>query len=559
MKNPLINLGLCLLIILQTIPITAQENQSFDTLFSRWNDSQILQPGISLAIIKNQEVVYKNSSGYANLEYQIPLDHRSVFDIASLAKQFTGFAIASLIHEKKLTLEEPIIQYLPELALLDKGLRIKHLLHHTSGLRDIGELFDLAYSGENFTAKEALAIIKNQRALNFPVGSEYDYSNTNYVLLALIVERISGKTFREWCDENIFSPLNMKHTFVNDNPYEIIENRAVAYNASSPTFSFQQNNGMALIGSSAVYSTLNDMIIWVQALQNETLFPEVFRLMKQKGKLNNGEEITYGFGLGIDHLRNEAMIEHTGATPSGFRTAMAIFPDQSLAVVVLSNWGELNPIGDFGIHIINHYLPKPEPKQEVSPTAKTVFTLSKEVASRYTGHYLFNGEMKVKIRLNEQDDLMVELEGQPENSLIPISETEFDFPAAASTLHFMSDGTGKYNKVEVRVNGQMEGELSRIKTEAKAPLDNSQYTGFFYSDELKIVFEIGVSDNQLILRNSKRGEVKLTNKADKIYIPEQGIASSLVFENNQMGEVTGFLLNRGSRVRKLKFVKIAIN
>lgn len=638
---------ICLLSLSSFTKLVAQDSEQFNKLFTQWDDSSILQPGVSIAIIKNEEVVFNNSFGYGNLEYQMPLDNKSVFDIASLAKQFTGFAIASLINDQKLDLNESVKKYFPELTFLDEEMQIRHLVYHTSGLRDIGGLFALAYKGENLTSIDAFDIIKNQNALNFPIGTEYDYSNTNYVLLAMVVERISGLSFREWCDKNLFELLKMDNTFANDNPYEIIENRAIAYNENLPNLSFQQNNGMALIGSSAIFSTVDNLIIWIQALKNESVFPEVFKLMKQKGKLDNGNEINYGFGLSFGNYRNEAMIEHTGATPSGFRTAMAIFPDQSLSIVVLSNWGTVNPIRDYAIKIADHYLQDKETAQKElakSGTDSSTFVLSKTAANRYVGDYLFNGETDLKIRMGEQDDLILEVLGHsgvlipisetefelPEansilhvfndsignlkkvevwingekdgefvrieeapfdkhiyvgdylfngemdvkirldddnnltaqlednnvNPLIPISQTAFDFPALKSKLHFILDSLGSCNKVEVWMNEQKEGELSRIEIDDKAPVNINKYVGLFYSDELKIVFEIGILDDQLFLINSKNGEVLLNNKTEEIFIPEQDIASSLVFEFNNIGETTGFLLNRGSRVRNLKFEKI---
>lgn len=557
MNKCLFNLSICLLFLLPYIDSQAQENPDFDAIFEQWQDSNLQKPGVGIAVIKDNQVTYKKTFGYANLEYKIPLTSKSVFDIASVAKQFTGFAVAKLIIEKKLDLNTPAALHLPELKLLDPNIKVKHLLYHTSGLRDIGGLFSLAYLGDNLTSKDALGIIKNQKALNFPVGTRHDYSNTNYVLLAVIVERISGITFREYCATNIFSPLKMEDSFVNDNPYEIIDNRAVAYNSQAPNFSFLQNNGMALIGSSAVYSTIDDMIIWLQALQNETVFPEVFKLMKQQGELDNGEEINYGFGLSTGTFKNELMIEHTGATPSGFRTSMSIFPNQSLAMVILSNWGEIDPIGDVGIKIIENYLPKDTPNLEVSAEPKKEIILSEEIMERYTGNYLFNNEMGVKIRLNEEKKLTVQLEEQAINPLIAISETEFDFPALRSTLFFSLEADNTCQKVEVRMNGQKEGELTRVKKEKKISIDNSKYVGIFYSDELKIVFDIGLSnDRQLLLRNSKRGEIILKAKEENLFIPEQDIASSFFFERNEVGEVTSFFLNRGSRVRNMKFTKI---
>ncbi|MEM8901736.1 MAG: serine hydrolase domain-containing protein, partial [Bacteroidota bacterium] len=451
------------------------QNSKFEELFSRWDQNEI-KPGVAVAITHKGETILSKTAGYANLEYDIPLDANSVFDLASLAKQFTGLAIAQLILDEKIHLDDPAADYFPELSIL-KDIQIKHLLYHSSGLRDVGELFDLAYMGEQFTSKEALTLVSLQQELNFSIGTESDYSNTNYVLLAKIVEKVSGMSFREWCKTHIFSPLGMKNSFANDNPFELVENRVMAYYASGDGYSYQQNNGMALIGSSAVYSSLEDMLIWVDALENEKVFPEAFKLMKQKGKLDNGEEIGYGFGLGISEIQGQTMIEHTGATPSGFRTLIAVFPDLSLSFVVLSNLGDIDPIRDFGMGILSNYLSTPQEEEQAPPSEEpqtNSVVLSDESLNKIVGEYLFNEEMKVVIRRNETG-LTVQLEGQPEVPVKPISETVLDMSAIGSTLHFMEEKEGHFMKAEVRSGARKEGELSRVTAEEKAPLDLAIY------------------------------------------------------------------------------------
>lgn len=562
MKNKIL-VPFLLLTFTLSLPIFGQESLNFDALFTRWNDVNTLQPGVSVAIIKNDEVVFNKSFGFANLEYQIPLDNKSVFDIASLAKQFTGFAVAQLIIDEKLNLNDSASTYLPEIEILKKGVLLKHLIYHTSGLRDIGELFDLAYLGENLTSKDALEIIKNQQVFNFRIGTEYDYSNTNYVLLALIVERISKVSFKDWCAKNLFTPLTMMDSFVNDNPYEIIDHRAVAYYSSGSSFSFQQNNGMALIGSSAVYSTIDDMITWTRAVQGEKVFPEVFQLMKKKGSLDNGNEVGYGFGLAIGEYKNEIMIEHTGATPSGFRTANALFPNQKLALIVLSNWGNIEPIGDLGIKIIDSYLSEENAQNldsDIATNPQKDIKLTKELIDRYVGEYLFNRELPVTISRGKADTLTIQLEGQQAVPIIPLSPNEFDLPALNSRLRFLVNAEGVYEKVEVWMGERREGELTRVNSSKKVPsdLDLRKYLGLFYSEELKITLELGLSEDKLAITNSKGGIVPLESKSKEIFIPENGIASSLDFIFNNSGNITGFFLNRGSRVRNLEFKRVTM-
>ncbi len=558
MNNYSNNLYLLLVVFFMATQLYSQNHAAPIDLLNKWESDSKEQPGVSVAILKSGEVIYKKSIGYANLEYQIPLDDNSIFDVASVAKQFTGFAIATLIVEGKLNLSDKAATYLPELGVLDSGILIKHLVYHTSGLRDVGGLFALSNQGSIFSSKEAVVLVEDQTSLNFSPGSEYDYSNTNYVLLALIVEKITNQSFRQWCDVNLFSPLKMMSSFANDNPYEIIKNRAVAYYSKDSSFSFDQNNGMSLIGSSAVYSNLNDMIIWTQALQEEVLFPEVFRLMKTKGELDNGEPIDYGLGLALGTYRGEDLVEHSGATPSGFRTQVAIMPSKELAFVVLSNWGDIDPIREISKVIINFYLSPKEENKKVPVTNLPDIKLSKNKADQFAGEYLFNNEMGVTIRSDDQGSLTMELEGQEEESMLPLSDSTFSIAVANAVIVFHSGDPKEYNNATVLVGGDYEGRIERKKPEVPVVLDHEDYQGLFHSPELNILFELEVANGKLYINNTKMGKVLINETSKETFVPVDRVASSIVFSFDENNEVDGFLLNRGSRVRNLKFFKIEI-
>ncbi|MEL6589057.1 MAG: serine hydrolase domain-containing protein, partial [Bacteroidota bacterium] len=175
-------------------PWTKAQWEQLDALFATDEPEQV-QPGLAFALLHRGELIYQQTPGYANLEHQIPLNAQSCFDIASLAKQFTGLSVAILIEEGKLSLQDDVRQYLPEVPDFGHPITIAHLLYHTSGLRDIGELHAVGPYLDELTAKMCLEIVSHQQELNFVPGTENDYSNTGYVLLALIVERVSGTSF----------------------------------------------------------------------------------------------------------------------------------------------------------------------------------------------------------------------------------------------------------------------------------------------------------------------------------------------------------------------------
>lgn len=538
--------------------LEAQESINFDKLFTDWTQSNEAKPGLAISVIKGQKVVYKKAFGIANLEYGIKIENNSVFDIASLAKQFTGFAIAKLIYEKKLSEDDPVQEFLPELKNLGPNMEIRHLLHHSSGLRDIGELFGIGHYGVDLTSMETLQIMEAQKDMNFAIGDESDYSNTNYVLLAIIVERVSGISFRTWCAENIFKPLEMNKSFANDNPREIIPNRVMAYYGQNGEYTYMQNNGMSLIGSSAVFSSINDMAKWSMELQSPKKFAPIIEMMKSGGLQNDGQSINYGFGLGLAEYEGRKLIAHTGATPSGFNTVIGILPEEEISVVVLSNWGDLDLTHQYMHKIFNQLLgieSKNEDPFGMVASTTTALELAPEAAEKFVGTYLFNEHMKVEI-MRIGNKLTVAPEGRGEMMLKAISEDELDFPDFRSTLKFIADINGVYTHAEIYQGGEQAGSLKRIVSVEGTTLKTEDYEGTYYSEELDMYFKIKGHNGALIAKDSKHGETKLIRKTEFVFGLEAGFAHGLVFEKDQDGKAVQFLLSSGSRVRNVKFKKL---
>ena len=228
---------------------------------------------------------------------------------------------------------------------------------------------------------------------------------------------------------------------------------------------------------------------------------------------------------------------------------------------MLSNLGDIDPIRDFGMGILSNYVSPPQEEQQTPPPAESsenAIVLSEESLNKMLGEYLFNKEMKVVIRKSESG-LTVQLEGQPEVPVKPISETVLDMPAIGSTLHFMGEEDGRFQKAEVRSGARKEGELSRFSVEEeKAPADLASYQGMYFCEELGVSWTFSVSDEKLMIENTKGGQVFLAGKSREVFIPEAGVASSLEFTFDEEGFSDGFLLNRGSRLRNLRFNKLAL-
>ena len=315
-----------------------------DQLFAEWNRSD--SPGAALAVVRDGEAVYKQGYGTANLEYDIPITTTTIFDIASVSKQFAAFAIATLSYKGKFSLDDDIRMHLPDVPDFGNTITIRHLLHHTSGLRDwvqslviAGDMMD-----DVISFKHILKMARHQKTLNFEPGAEFLYSNTGYNLLAEIVERVTGDSFREWTDTHIFKPLGMTNSHFHDDYEMILKNRAYSYQSDeNGGFKHAVNNTTAL-GSSSLYSTVEDLAKWILNFDDTRIGEQaVIEQMHQRGVLNDGEQIDYAFGLNIGEYRGLKTVGHSGSW-RGFRSHLMRFPDQKFGVVILCNLDTFNPL-----------------------------------------------------------------------------------------------------------------------------------------------------------------------------------------------------------------------
>jgi CubicO group peptidase (beta-lactamase class C family) len=303
-------------------------------------------PGCSVAVARDAKLLYAKGYGVANLELDVPLTPSSVFDIGSTSKQFTAASILLLEKQGKLSINEDIHKYIPELPDYGKKISILNMLNHTSGLRDYLALFELA--GENTdgvtTDEEALALIARQKAVNFDPGSEWLYSNTGYFLLSVIVKRVSGKSLRDFAAENIFQPLDMTHTQYRDSHTLLIANRALAYDAIEKGTRYALNvSYFEQTGDGAVHTTVGDLLKWDENFYSAKVGGKEFLAeMQQTGTLTSGKHFGYAKGLSVSTYRGLRTVRHGGSW-GGYRAELLRFPDQHFSVACLCNRGDGNP------------------------------------------------------------------------------------------------------------------------------------------------------------------------------------------------------------------------
>lgn len=405
--------------------------EQVDQVFLPWDNSNT--PGAAVAIIKNGSVVYQNTYGSANLEYDLPITKKSVFMTGSVAKQFTAFSIMLLEQEGKLSLDDDIRKYIPEVPDFGHTITLKHLANHTSGFREEAVLAGMMgwLESDVVTTEQILKVISKQKALNFKPGEQYMYCNTGYTLLAEVVSRVSGQTFATYAKENIFDPLKMRNTEFFDDYQKIIKNKAYSYYPSGNGFKKSILND-ANPGSSGLLTTIEDLSLWVLNFQNHKIGnAAIFKKMATKGVLNNGESTNYGLALERSTYKGLSEIGHGGAI-GGFRARIATFPEQDFAVIVIANTSSIHPyhipnqIVD--IFLKDEFIPETNKKANIQPETSKVVKKEEPVDyasfESYVGKY-YSDELSTEYEFFLKDSKLTLTHPRVPMSLTPVRKDVF--------------------------------------------------------------------------------------------------------------------------------------
>lgn len=296
-------------------------------------------PGCSLGIIEQNRLSYEKNVGLANLDWRVPISTSSIFDIASVSKQFTATAIALLEIDGLLQIDDDVRKWIPDFKGYERPITIRHLLNHTSGIRDYLSLMNLAGIDFNnvFTEFDAVDLIVSQDALNFPPGDQFLYSNSGYLLAAHIVRLVTGQSLRSFLEERVFSPLGMTNTLIWDDNQEIVRERTTGYNFSSEKWEIDHLLNFQMGGDGQVLSSIEDLAKWDANFYQPAVggTPLLDRL-HTRGILNNGDTIDYALGLTVDEYRGLKRVMHTGSW-GGFRANITRYPNQKTTFILLCN------------------------------------------------------------------------------------------------------------------------------------------------------------------------------------------------------------------------------
>lgn len=303
-------------------------------------------PGCAVAVYQDGRTLLAKGYGSANLEYGVPITPATPFIVGSVSKQFTAAAIALLVEEKRLALTDDVRKYVPELPDYGTPITIDHLVHHTGGLRDWWELVALAglRFDDTYAVTDVLDMTARQRGLNFKPGDRYLYSNTGYIVLGIVVQRVTGKSLREFAGERIFGPLKMAHSHYQDDHTQPVRGRAYAYSPpEGGRYAINVWNN-DLVGQGGVMTTVVDLAKWDDNFSTGRVGGPAFLTRQlERGKLNDGTTLSYAFGVEVGTYRGLDLVEHAGST-GGHRAVLTRFPKHKTTIAVLCNVSNAEPV-----------------------------------------------------------------------------------------------------------------------------------------------------------------------------------------------------------------------
>jgi CubicO group peptidase (beta-lactamase class C family) len=526
-----------------------------DQIFTRWDRPD--SPGCILGVIKDGKLIYKKGYGMANLEYDIPITPATVFHIGSASNQFTAMSILLLAKQEKLSLDDDIRKYLTELPAYQAAITIRQLIYHTSGVRDRIDLLTLAGRDFNQVYREddIIELLARQKDLNFKPGARQILSSSDYVLLAAIIKKVSGRSLRQFANENIFNPLGMTNTGFQDEDVMIIKNRASEYISNNEGGFQLKPSNVRPAGDGGLYTTVEDLLLWDQNFyQNKLGEPELINQFLIPGTLNDGEKINYASGLTIDKYKGLRTISIGGAFQGNIAELLQ-FPDQKFTVICLFNFDRFPP-NFIARQVADIYLADEFKKQVAeggkSGEVKSIQMSEKEFKDK-TGTYLDPVNRRFWTLEIEEGKLAVSATNGMRFRIRPVSATEFrefEVPVRID-VRFENRSEGERPMMHLAINQQKPSVFEPVKLVTPTSTELADYVGEYYSDDLQATYRVAVETDKLVV----------TARHQPKFVLSPAIKDEFQFRNydfeftrDGQNKVNGFLLDTGPSIN-IRFVR----
>lgn len=542
----LLGAALCALVPASMAAQSADLGAKVDAIFARYDRNT---PGCGVGVAKNGTPLLIKGYGAANLEYGVPNTDSTVFESGSVAKQFTAAALVLLELDGKLSLDDDIRKYLPEVPSFGgQKITIRHLLTHTSGLRDQWGLLLIEGRGPGtqvHTPATTLDLIRHQKMLNFPPGSRYLYSNSGYALAGIIVQRVSGKTLDAFSQERLFKPLGMTHTQWRDDFTEVVRNRATAYDSTGGRGFHTDMPFTDMIGNGGLLSTMSDLVKWNENLDNPRVGgPRFTQALETRMRLTNGRTIDYALGLSVSDYKGVREVSHTGST-AGYRTAMVRYPEQRVSISVWCNNASANPAGP--LHQIAD-LVLTFPSSVAQASAEKVEVASSEIA-KWAGTYR-NAFTDQVMTFSASDRGLTVAAGRGNVPWIPRGGATFKSPQGDASFRG-SAGSRSFSLVSADGDTATFEEVRPVKS----PLPVTDYVGTYGSEEIDVKLTVVARDGRLFVKRRPADEIPLRPAYADDFAAGAGLGT-MRFVRDAAGRVTGFSIFAG-RVLDVRFARLS--
>jgi CubicO group peptidase (beta-lactamase class C family) len=496
-------------------------------------------PGCAVSIIRNGALEFARGYGMADLEHGVPITPGTPFYMASVSKQFTAGAINLLVAEGKLSLDDDVRKFVPEVPRYERPITLRHLLHHTSGLRDYLSLFGLAGLGDfPITNADFLQTLGRQRALNFSTGDYYSYTNSGYVLLSIVVERVTGKSLRAFAQERMFEPLGMSSTVFRDRNAMLIRGRAVAYSQSAGGWIHAVPH-FDVVGDGGLFSTVEDLASWERQLMEPRFGGAAWlALMDTRGRLTDGTILTYGAGVIHGTYRGETTVEHGGGF-GGYSTYLLRFPRLRLSVAVLCNGG--SAAGPLAQRVASLYLGTDSASVAQASTAAVSLT-AEEMAS-YTGMFFNDRSVLLREIVVADGKLHYSRGASNRSELVPLGGSRFQIAGQPLVVSFSGRDTFK-------VEGGTGGTPTLFRRVSAGKRELRGYEGSYASSDLESRWTVQVADSGLVLNRRRGNAVRIDRAFDDAF---RNAAVFVRFRRDAKQKVVAMEVSAGERARHVRF------
>lgn len=522
-----------------------------DPIFEAWNRAD--SAGMSVTVIERGVITFSKGYGSAQLEHDIPITDRTVFHAASVSKQFTAMAILLLEQEGKLSLDANVSQYLDWAPRTAQAITVRHLMFHTSGLRDMTDLLKVAgwHDGDVVTQEQVRYLVSRQRELNFTPGSRHEYTNTGYFLLAEIVAAVSGQSLREFAEQRIFKPLGMRDTHFHDDPTMIVRNRAYSYTTAPDGHVRDALLNYATVGSTGLLTTSRDLALWLDNFRTARVGGRaVIEKMQQTGVLNDGSSIDYAYGLTVGDFLGRKVLWH-GGLDAGFRSIVLWFSESDTGLVLLSNLADVVPATPIA-KLAGLLFPAASGTATTAVPASGAAQGDRDAYAHFEGEYLT--DMGAPIRIGSERGLLSMRFQDRWYALTPVGPNEFVAPPANVQLTFPAAGSSEDVRFVYVGHPLRARRVERIRPPQVSAL--ASLAGVYFSPEIDTYYRvcIGPGSGQLALQGGRVGSLPLRYFDPDLFVSEY--FEQVRFVRNPAGEPTAMRIAIGRIPNGIEFRRV---